>query len=662
MSDFHFFAHLVHRRFNELSKHELFVVGDDKRAFEQHYLASFPPGSNPIYKTNTEHDCSCCKNFIRNLGSVVAIIDGKIETVWDVNGAPYPYDVVAKGMDDFVKDAPITDVFRTNEPTYGAEQTKQLLEDKSVKRWNHFHGKVAARHLTQLVGTQQGAYRAAAQVFMRGLVELKAETFDTVLDLIDGKALYRGEEHLPAIKAFQKLQQQHKKLSIKDGELFIWANAMAPASRFRNTVIGTLITDLSLGVDLEDAVRSFEAKVAPTNYKRPKTLITPRMAQEALTTLKELGLEHAVERRFAKISDVGINNVLWADNSVKNLMKSVAEAALMGAAKTKAPKKLVAQDIGVEDFVASVLPTASSIEILFEGTKTNNLMSLTAPMHADSGKLFKWGNDFGWSYSGNITDSIKEKVKRAGGNVTSAKLRVSLAWFNYDDLDIHVYEPNGNRIYFGNKGNKLDVDMNAGGSRSREPVENVSWTTVPDGKYEVVVNQYNCRETTDVGFVVEIENEGKLTHLAYPQRVSGNVEVATIHMLGGKIAKLDIRPGITATGVSCDVWGISTETFVKVNTLMLSPNHWDGQAIGNKHWFFVVDGCKSNEPARGIFNEFLDSGLEKHRKVFEVLGDKTKCQPTDDQLSGLGFSSTRNDTVVLRVAGANGTRTYNVTF
>lgn len=63
---------------------ELFVVGTDKHAVSDMYLASFPPGTNPIYKTNTEHDCTCCKNWIRNLGNVVAIVDGRMETMWDI--------------------------------------------------------------------------------------------------------------------------------------------------------------------------------------------------------------------------------------------------------------------------------------------------------------------------------------------------------------------------------------------------------------------------------------------------------------------------------------------------------------------------------------------------------------------------------------------------
>ena len=108
--------------------------------------------------------------------------------------------------------------------------------------------------------------------------------------------------------------------------------------------------------------------------------------------------------------------------------------------------------------------------------------------------------------------------------------------------------------------------------------------------------------------------------------------------------------------------GYQTEQFIKVNTVMYSPNHWDGQAVGNKHWFFVLDGCRNDEPTRGIYNEYLKGELDKHRKVFEVLGSKTMCQPTDDQLSGLGFSSTRGDSVIVQVTTAKQQSTYNLQF
>jgi len=109
-------------------------------------------------------------------------------------------------------------------------------------------------------------------------------------------------------------------------------------------------------------------------------------------------------------------------------------------------------------------------------------------------------------------------------------------------------------------------------------------------------------------------------------------------------------------------WGVTTQSLVPVDTLMLSPNHWDGQAVGNKHWFFMLHGLKNPDACRGIYNEFLRGSLDPHRKVFEVLGARTKCPPADDQLSGVGFSSTRGDRATVVVDASGTTRAFNIQF
>lgn len=96
--------------------------------------------------------------------------------------------------------------------------------------------------------------------------------------------------------------------------------------------------------------------------------------------------------------------------------------------------------------------------------------------------MFKWNNGFAWAYNGNISDAIKQRVKEVGGKV-DGYMRISLHWYNYDDLDLHMDSPYGH-IYYGNKADLLDVDMNAcGGSAfeernnpkkfSRNAVENI---------------------------------------------------------------------------------------------------------------------------------------------------------------------------------------------
>jgi len=61
---------------------------------------------------------------------------------------------------------------------------------------------------------------------------------------------------------------------------------------------------------------------------------------------------------------------------------------------------------------------------------------------------------------------------------------IPLAWDDYNDLDLHVYSPSGAHINFANRdadGGHLDIDMNGGGGRSKEPVENVFFGDIEKG-------------------------------------------------------------------------------------------------------------------------------------------------------------------------------------
>ena len=77
-------------------------------------------------------------------------------------------------------------------------------------------------------------------------------------------------------------------------------------------------------------------------------------------------------------------------------------------------------------------------------------------------------------------DDLNERLEREGGK--SGAVQVSLAWDDYNDLDLHLFCPSGERIYFNNKesecGGELDVDMNVK-PVSDNAVENVVWQENP---------------------------------------------------------------------------------------------------------------------------------------------------------------------------------------
>jgi hypothetical protein len=197
--------------------------------------------------------------------------------------------------------------------------------------------------------------------------------------------------------------------------------------------------------------------------------------------------------------------------------------------------------------------------------------------------------------------------------------------------------------------------MNAGGRRSRSPVENIVWANKRDlaeGEYTVIVNNFTKRENQDFGFEIEFDYLGDTKHFAYDKAVPNKGNITALKFKYTHANGVQILESIASSSASKEMWGIHTQGFVPVETIMKSPNFWDDKHTGNQHTFFMLKGCQNPLPARGFYNEFLRDDLTEHRKVFEVLASKLKAQPSDSQLSGLGFSSTQRNQALVRVSGS----------
>ena len=663
------FKQAVAKQFDMMAKHDLFTTKVEKDDLWATYLNSFPEGSNPIYKTRTEHDCTCCKQFIRNVGNVVAIIDGKVVSIWDVTVNDPNYQTVTNFMSALVKSYPIDNAFLHFEKTAGTDRNFQDTLD-GVKQWNHFFVNIPAAYVCKDMGPKLGESRATHDVFLRSMVEITVDAVDTVLELIAQNSLYRGDEHKFAVDAFKKLRKEWAS-GTTDLDLFVWSKVKTlpqSVSRIKNTAIGTLLSDLSEGVELDRAVASFEAKVAPQNYKRPSALVTKAMIESAKKKIEELGLVSALERRYATINDITINNILFANRDAKKSIQGNVFDDLVASKVEKIKNLDKVEDVTIQQFLEHIMPKAESIEIMMDNSHTGNLVSLIAPVDPTALGMFKWDNRFSWSYNGEMADSIKERVKQAGGNVTG-ELCCRLAWDYTDDLDFHMHEPNGGHIYFSTRretsrcGGRLDVDANGGSGMMANPVENIFYeklSTMKEGVYTLKVHNYN-RRSLGVGFTVEVDILGTIHTMQFDKVVSTGKYIEVAKLKYSKAKGLEIIESLPSTQSVKEVWGVSTNTFQKVNVVMMSPNFWDGHGVGNKHYFFMLDGCLNDSKARGLFNEFLKPDLDAHRKVIEMVGSKMKTEESSQQLSGLGFSSTQRNSLLCRVKGSF-TRTINILF
>src|SRR5574344_424320 len=110
--EFNEFKERMQKHFQKMTKDatHLFEVACDKDELWNTYLDSFPTGTNEIYRERREHDCCCCRHFIKSIGNAVVINDNKIITVWDFRTDDTTYQPVIDALAAYVKSKVVSDV------------------------------------------------------------------------------------------------------------------------------------------------------------------------------------------------------------------------------------------------------------------------------------------------------------------------------------------------------------------------------------------------------------------------------------------------------------------------------------------------------------------------------------------------------------------------
>lgn len=662
---------LLAKNFTEISTNRLFETDVDKNYLWNLYLDSFPEGTNPIYRERRYYDCSACRHFIKNIGGTVYIDSAlNVHSIFEFDTHSETFQPVMNALAAYVKSRPITDIYLNDSSNVGVNQTRELLDGGTVMTWEHFFVKLPpymyVNHRVS-IPIEKAKVRDRKNVFKRSLDEISMDAIDTVLELIHSNSLYRGEEWKNAISTLKDFKASYSNIPDNKKDLYAWRTALSlddVIGRIRNHSIGVLLIDISEGMDLDSAVRRYEKIVAPTNYKRPKAIYTKKMLEDAKQTLTDLGYMGSLNRRFATLDDITVNNILFSNrDAIQRIGGSIFDE-MMDEVSIDPKRFSRVEEVNIEKFVADILPTAREVEVLLENRHAPNMVSLIAPADKNAKSMFKWNNGFSWAYSGNITDSVmRERVKSAGGNV-DGDLRFSIQWnedgMDNSDLDAHCIEANGYEIYFGSAKKprlsptrgQLDVDVIR--PNGNVAVENITWAnrkSMREGRYGFYVHQYSgC---TRHGFRAEIEFGGTIYSFDYskPTRTGEVVKVAEVYLdQNGNFSIKELLPSNVSTR---EIWGLKSNTFVPASVIMYSPNYWDEQqAIGHRHYFFMLKDCINSEQPNSFYNEFLKNELDQHKRVMEALGSKLAVVDADDQLSGLGFSATKRNDVIVKVKGA----------
>ena len=668
------FNQIFQRNFKELTNgaSHVFEVAVDKDELWHLYLEAFPAGTNEIFRERREYDCSSCRSFIKTAGNIVVINDNELRTVWGFQTGSDIFQPVVDALDQYIKSQVVSNVWVSKIKKIGVSKNFEL-SDGEMHEWTHFHVDLPNQLVDKSHSSEaeiRGSFRDTRNVFKRSLEEISEESVRTVLELISQNSLYKGEEWKGPLTAFLLHKNAYDQLLTEQArDNYSWEQSVdvgGVVGRIRNHSIGTLLVNLSEGMDLDLAVRKYEAIVAPTNYKRPKAIYTKKMLEDAKKTVDELGYGESLERRFATLDDITVNNILFSNrDAVKRMRASDVFAEMVQDVPINPKKFSRVEEISAQNFIEEVLPQAHEVSVLLENKYAGNMVSLIAPQHLDAPSLFKWNNGFGWAYTGNITDSVmKDRVKSAGGNVDGV-LRFSIQWNDQgphdpNDLDAHCVEPGaGYEIYFPNKrrvsptGGMLDVDIITP-EQGVPAVENITWESTSrmrEGIYQFFVHCYSQNGGRG-GFRAEVEFDGQIHAFDYEQALKMGENVMVAEVTYTKAAGFSIKEYLPSQLSSRELWGVKTNQFVPVSVAMYSPNYWDAQDhIGHRHVFFMLKDCVNPEQPNGFFNEYLKEDLLQHKRVFEALGSRMAVQDTPDQLSGVGFSTTKRNEVLVKVKG-----------
>jgi len=307
MLEFKKVAEIVSQQWDKMISQErttVFATDADKEELWNLYLDSFPEGTNPIYRERREYDCSACKQFVRGLGHAVVIREGRLLSLWDIQIEDTTFQPVFNALSDYVKSKPITNEFYHESRTVGVKQNFEQTES-GIKTWAHFYATLP-RHLVISDSVRRnakiGGTRDVRNVFKRSLDELTKESILTVLEISRQGSLYKGDEWIQNLELFLSYKNTYDRLVDSQAkELFAWSQNPGPViGKIRNHSIGTLLIDLSEGVDLDAAVKKYEAVVAPSNYKRPKPIYTQKMLDAAKKSSCSIKLQTPEAYLYAK--------------------------------------------------------------------------------------------------------------------------------------------------------------------------------------------------------------------------------------------------------------------------------------------------------------------------------------------------------------------------
>lgn len=360
------------------------------------FLSHLPEAARQHYT------CRTCRKFVERFGGIVTIDEQGTtrSALWNLPNIAVSAFFVGPlfQMARFVESREIAGVFLTSDPEWGQSTSGK---NEAGADYHHFAVTPPASMLFKedvdletgevLLSAAQAAANVREELKMleRGLAEFSRETVRTAETYLSSGDLYRSEK---CIEIARWLVKQHEIWGLKNARQrknLLWVSAAtAPAGwcHVKQSMIGTLLDDVKLGLNFEALKRRFNEKMDPLQYQRPQAPPSEQNIAQAEKVVAQLGAKGALGRRYARIGDV---KAMWKprvaeapaqDGSVFGHLKKPKAAPLVG---------LPQRTFTWVKFRDQILPLATKLEVLTP-RGAGQFCALITAVNPDAPPLLQW--------------------------------------------------------------------------------------------------------------------------------------------------------------------------------------------------------------------------------------------------------------------------------
>jgi hypothetical protein len=625
------------------------------------YLSSFP-----TEEARQHYTCHACRHFIQRFGGLVTIDEkGNAHSViWKEDGTPEYFLPAVKAVKKEVLKSRVNGVFLPDSRVLGQPKTGE---------WTHLHirlpQEMTNRNILRNSHQAMAEKKESFSVLSRSISDY-GQYADQGLQLVESETLYRGDSVKGMAQFFKRIVDEVANYSGDQKRNIIWktvAEVGKGLSHVRGSKYGSIILK-GIAEETSTRVISLQFKQAMSTNMRSQRDASELAIIQAEELIEKMELGDSLSRRYAKFDEIPESEMVWKDSGVvtKSSKEESKSTGVFGHLKSQAKKNndtvnLPSSVMTFEKFKRTVLPGAEKLEVLMDNP--SRFMAMVTAANPDAKQILQWDNPFSWYYHGGIDGEIQRRVEEAGGRYKDNEIRASLIWEGPTDLDLHCITPSGNHIYYGEREGILDVDANGGRITSLQPVENMRWISgAREGRYKFYVHNFAQRANNDpVPFKVELEINGKVYAFnGTAGRTGWQQDVFEFRYQKGKDPEMLLSNHSTQ-----DVWGVETNSFVKVKGITTSPNMWgeNPRPQTGHHYFFLLEGLQDEAEGkgRGFFNEMLKSELHEIRRTLEMFTANTPVEGAEEaDACGVGFIKDVDWNLTVRVTNGSSSRIVKI--